>query len=311
MLQLKYNLSLAILLASPFLIQYVIAIPYPSPGELYKQSDIVLYGKVIVKVGSGSDYYYQIKAEQYFKNPQTSDSITVSGHVIDNKTHMSYPQFEVGDKAIFYIVNQATALVISPYSTKAGDACDIHAFLGTTPIPGEPIARGKPSPINLLDENGLRIGTSITNHPVSLKYNLVNNYPSSRNFTIEASIQNQNDASATFYKKQVIELGACESTGDALKWSFVPSKSGNYNVNVNENGEFISKADFQVENSNSSKKLNSVLPLQQFNSGVPANNVTCKEGLQLILKSENNHPACVKPDTVNILIERGWAKQIS
>lgn len=50
--------------------------------------------------------------------------------------------------------------------------------------------------------------------------------------------------------------------------------------------------------------------LMQFKSGIATKDVTCKEGLQLVLKSENNHPACVKPNTVKILIERGWARTI-
>ena len=80
------------------------AIPYFSPQELYKQSDIVFYGQVISKQkGPGPDYYYyQIKVDTYFKNPQTSDSIMVAGHKPGGGL-ASYPQFEVGDNAIFYI----------------------------------------------------------------------------------------------------------------------------------------------------------------------------------------------------------------
>ena len=49
------------------------------------------------------------------------------------------------------------------------------------------------------------------------------------------------------------------------------------------------------------------LPLEQFKSGTPALDVKCNDGLQLILKAEDASPACVKPDTAQILIERGWA----
>ncbi|MDE1814893.1 MAG: hypothetical protein KGI05_09570, partial [Thaumarchaeota archaeon] len=51
-------------------------------------------------------------------------------------------------------------------------------------------------------------------------------------------------------------------------------------------------------------------PLQQFQSGIIAKDVMCKQGLQLIFKSEDDSPACAKSDTSNILIERGWAKPI-
>ncbi|MGC1426097.1 MAG: hypothetical protein WA833_05280 [Nitrosotalea sp.] len=49
------------------------------------------------------------------------------------------------------------------------------------------------------------------------------------------------------------------------------------------------------------------LPLKQFKSGSPASDVKCNDGLQLIIKAEDNSPACVKPDTASKLTEQGWA----
>jgi hypothetical protein len=49
-------------------------------------------------------------------------------------------------------------------------------------------------------------------------------------------------------------------------------------------------------------------PLKQFDSGVVAKNVVCIDDLTLVTKAEDGSPACVKPSTVQILIERGWAK---
>lgn len=48
-------------------------------------------------------------------------------------------------------------------------------------------------------------------------------------------------------------------------------------------------------------------PLKQIRSGTLPENVTCTEGLQLVFKSTNDNPACVKPSTVDVLIKRGWA----
>ncbi len=47
-------------------------------------------------------------------------------------------------------------------------------------------------------------------------------------------------------------------------------------------------------------------PLKQFKSGIVSSDVKCKEGLQFIQKNENGQPACVKPQTMDKLIERGW-----
>ncbi len=51
-------------------------------------------------------------------------------------------------------------------------------------------------------------------------------------------------------------------------------------------------------------------PLKQFESGIPINEIKCKEGSQLIFKITDNNPACVKPETKEKLIERGWAKPL-
>lgn len=49
-------------------------------------------------------------------------------------------------------------------------------------------------------------------------------------------------------------------------------------------------------------------PLRQVMLGVPLQSILCNEGLELILKSIDGSPACVKPETKEILIEKGWAK---
>jgi|SRR5579885_113780 len=50
-------------------------------------------------------------------------------------------------------------------------------------------------------------------------------------------------------------------------------------------------------------------PLQQFKLGTVASDVICKEGLQLVIKTKDGSPVCIKPDSVHILIYRGWAKE--
>ena len=47
---------------------------------------------------------------------------------------------------------------------------------------------------------------------------------------------------------------------------------------------------------------------RQLERGISANNVVCKSDLHPIIKAEDGSPACVKPDTSKILVERGWAK---
>lgn len=56
--------------------------------------------------------------------------------------------------------------------------------------------------------------------------------------------------------------------------------------------------------------LQTLPPLMQLNYGVLAKDVKCKQDLQLVIKTEDGSPACVKHGTAQILIERGWAESI-
>ncbi len=48
-------------------------------------------------------------------------------------------------------------------------------------------------------------------------------------------------------------------------------------------------------------------PMKQMKSGIAPQDITCNEGLDLIFKSHNGKPVCVKPFTASVLMERGWA----
>ncbi|MDH3313699.1 MAG: dienelactone hydrolase family protein [Nitrosopumilus sp.] len=51
-------------------------------------------------------------------------------------------------------------------------------------------------------------------------------------------------------------------------------------------------------------------PLKQIQDGTEPSDVTCTEGLELLMKFSNGLPACVKPSSVEKLIERGWAVHV-
>ena len=55
-------------------------------------------------------------------------------------------------------------------------------------------------------------------------------------------------------------------------------------------------------------KTSMFLPLKQFKSGIAAKDVTCKEGLQLVIKTKDSSPACVRSLTAAKLVTLGWAK---
>ena len=48
-------------------------------------------------------------------------------------------------------------------------------------------------------------------------------------------------------------------------------------------------------------------PRKQVMQGAEPSEVECAQGLTMVLKFSTGHPACVKPASVEVLIERGWA----
>lgn len=47
-------------------------------------------------------------------------------------------------------------------------------------------------------------------------------------------------------------------------------------------------------------------PLKQFNSGIKIKDIVCTTGYVLLVKADNDSPACVTSHTADMLIERGW-----
>lgn len=47
-------------------------------------------------------------------------------------------------------------------------------------------------------------------------------------------------------------------------------------------------------------------PLQQVEAGVEPEHVACSAGMELLIKSSNGSPACVKPATAERLVQLGW-----
>ncbi|MHB8602317.1 MAG: hypothetical protein ACYC6W_02850 [Nitrosotalea sp.] len=290
-------------------LQNVQAIPYMSPQDLYKQSDMVFHGQVISKqAGSGPDYYYyQIKVDMYFKNPQTSDSITVAGHNLGD-ARAGYTQFEVGDKALFYIHKIDGINTIGPYSQKAGIACDAQSFPESASLPGQirPTSMAA-SNARITDIDGNAItGKVKTGQQIQITYDDVwNNYPEYRAIQLHISIQNTDDSKLVFEENRTAFLNACDGPSP-VKWNFVPEKSGNYSSSLIIDKKFTISTNFEVGDVTDSINIIQS-PLVQFKSGIAANDVKCEQGLQLVIKAEDNFPACVKLDAAYMLIKRGWA----
>lgn len=63
---------------------------------------------------------------------------------------------------------------------------------------------------------------------------------------------------------------------------------------------------FTIENQTIPKPPVTPMPLDQFKSGIAAKDIQCKQGLQLVIRSEDSSPACVTSQTAQRLVSLGW-----
>lgn len=113
-------------------------------------------------------------------------------------------------------------------------------------------------------------------------------------------------------------------------FSYIATKSGTANVTVtfqygvkNQTDSTQSNIEhmisksllFVISDNNTDVKLkyrggprtSSILtPLKQFQSGIKAEDVICKEKFERLIKGENGYPTCMTPEHVTRLIQNGW-----
>ncbi len=92
----------------------------------------------------------------------------------------------------------------------------------------------------------------------------------------------------------VQEAGAEEETDDAIE----------------ETDDAIEETDDASEkkgNNASAMGLSKMSPRAQMNQGVDSADVQCRQGFELVMKNSNGSAACVNSQSVEKLIQRGWA----
>lgn len=94
-----------------------------------------------------------------------------------------------------------------------------------------------------------------------------------------------------------------------ITFSYIVANKTSPNLSFDNNAINISKSFMYTVSNQSGESITPISsPLAQFKSGIAANDVKCQQGLHLVLKTEDGTPACVKPDTITKLVERGWTK---
>ncbi|MDE1765853.1 MAG: hypothetical protein KGI27_06210 [Thaumarchaeota archaeon] len=102
-----------------------------------------------------------------------------------------------------------------------------------------------------------------------------------------------------------------------------PSINGNFGVNVPTTNSSWKTSDTYTVNASYGKiqgysdnaifsfevgDNNLLSPLQQSKLGISTDKIECRSSLQLIFKSKNDFPACVKQQTAQTLVKRGWTR---
>lgn len=126
-----------------------------------------------------------------------------------------------------------------------------------------------------------------------------------RAVNVTLTIQDQNTGQQIFNQTQNVQMQAC-SGPESVKWRFVPIQITNYIATVSDNRGNVRMGFYSMLNSTQSQTVSS--PLEQSRFGIDSHDIVCKQNLQLVMKSEDGSPACIRSDTVSKLVERGWIK---
>lgn len=107
----------------------------------------------------------------------------------------------------------------------------------------------------------------------------------------------------------VTGLGISNSTKHLdLETILVEGQKGIFMLNKQENGQWMISP-----YSNFSELVNPDLhfilpPLKLLKSGISNNEIHCKSDLKFALKTTDNNPVCLKEDSFDKLLKRGWIK---
>lgn len=73
------------------------------------------------------------------------------------------------------------------------------------------------------------------------------------------------------------------------------------------NMTYVNRSNAPLHSTQLAGNISIIPPLQQVTLfDTSAKSVRCNLGLQLIIKTEDGVPSCVKPDTAHVLVQRGW-----
>lgn len=326
----KYFLIILLLCATGFSLMhnhaYGLWIPQ-SPDDLLKQSQTIFVGNItsikVLEFAKSSVYHteengierqiienytlaldeYTVNVEQFLKNPQNSDTMVVR-QPTTSIPGMVVPidGFEVGDRVLFYVEKIDNENTYSPESFEIPTLCDANVMLSKPRF-----AFG--SDMKMM-QNGVQMSDNFTaGIPIKFVYGNDVRMLEGKGFDIDVGINMiiDNKAKPIFREKLRAEAEPCEWIA-STEWAITPQAGKHsmaFTVYDDDGDAFGHSEQFFVKGNTS---LENDSPLKQLKSGISIDKIQCKEGLELVLKSHDGSPACVRQETKAKLIGIGWMK---
>lgn len=234
---------------------------------------------------------YSVKVEKYLKNPQVADLLKLQ-QPTDSLPGRIVPigSFSVDNRVLFYVyknnLQDKEYLEYAPESFVLPETCDADKLAKQPRLHGTDLQIRQGDNTNTSE---FRVGKEI-----SFKLTVGND-------NLAYSQKNQTIKINDEIIKPTIKSEKCV-WNSIFEWTYTPIKNGKYKLEISStDGESLLNP-FTV------KETNSILtPLKQHKSGIVAEDVKCKEGMQLVIKAKDGSPACVKESSVTKLVVWGWA----
>ena len=247
---------------------------------------------------------YTVNIEEFVKNPQEFHTITMLEATVGGVPGMSVSigGFELGDRVLFYVPKLDGTNQYSPESFKIPENCEAQSL-------AEMPRMQMGDSFSIIQEGIERKDNLIANKSAEFVYQKDMRTLDAKSFDFQITIRKKSDT-GNFDKSVLSERIQSESKPcqwiSTAKVEFIPQK-GQYEIwaNIIEDTSTQTFArSFSVDDVEFGKIQS---PLKQFNLGISVDKIKCKDNLVLIQKYDGS-PACVKPESILNLIERGWAQ---
>lgn len=257
----------------------------------------------VVKNYSLSIDEYHVNIEEFLKNPQNVDKITVRQPITSWSPGMlgALDEFHVGDRVLFYVKNLDGNNTYSPESFIIPKSCTATNVLTQNRL----VAKEE----SFIIQNGIKSDSNFTaNKPIQFVDNEDVDTLSGKSIdTLVHITRNIGSSPVTIFTKEIhSEAKPCEWIA-STEWEFTP-QGGEYRMDVTITADNKTYSQYVTKFSVKSDGVTpNMSPLKQIDNGIPTENITCSNDLELVYKTSNKYPACIKHTTAEKLVQRGWA----